>query len=383
MDWTVRTCPTTNTLQAVTYADYLFVAVGENGAILSSRDGHNWTVNNSGTSNYLYSVTYADNLVLAAGARGTILFSDPLRYSAPRIVRQPPDAVTVFVGDDVTLSVAAIGTSPQYIHWFKDGELIPGAIGETLTLADLQESDSGSYSVVVTNDYGSSVTEFTEINAYFRVGIVQPPLNQSIVSGGMLAASVLVTGTPPYSFEWRHGPNVFSSNVTYDPFGFLLLSNVQAAGVYQVRVRNPAPFIGVAANFTVTLLADTDGDGLPDTWEDAYNFDANNPADAFSDPDLDGLHNLAEYQAGTDPTSSASSLRIDGIRLLPESAVTLDFEAISNRTYSLQSRPEFNIGPWTSVADIIARSSNRIVTITNTIAPGPATRFYRLVTPRP
>jgi len=176
---------------------------------------------------------------------------------------------------------------------------------------------------------------------------------------------------------------VLSSNVVFEPFSFLTLTNIQTGGPHQVRVRNEAPAMGVSGNFSLTVLADTDSDGLPDTWEAAYGFATNNPTDANSDPDADSFDNLAEYQAGTDPTNAASHLKIDLIRL-PQgtNAVLVDFAAVSNRTYSLLCRPVLHTGEWNAVADIIARSSDRIVTVTNPVPPSATTRFYRLVTPR-
>jgi len=47
--------------------------------------------------------------------------------------------------------------------------------------------------------------------------------------------------------------------------------------------------------------ADTDGDLIPDGWEYFYGFDPNSAADAFLDPDGDGLVNLSEYFGGTNP----------------------------------------------------------------------------------
>jgi PKD repeat protein len=45
---------------------------------------------------------------------------------------------------------------------------------------------------------------------------------------------------------------------------------------------------------------DTDGDGLPDNWEDTYFGNLNEGAN--DDPDNDGATNIQEYEAGTDPT---------------------------------------------------------------------------------
>lgn len=46
---------------------------------------------------------------------------------------------------------------------------------------------------------------------------------------------------------------------------------------------------------------DTDGDGLPDWWEEQYGLDPTSP-DADGNPDGDTLTNLGEYNAGSDPT---------------------------------------------------------------------------------
>ncbi|BCX47600.1 hypothetical protein HAHE_15080 [Haloferula helveola] len=46
---------------------------------------------------------------------------------------------------------------------------------------------------------------------------------------------------------------------------------------------------------------DSDGDGLPDWWEDEHGFDKQDPSDALADSNANGLNNLAEYLAGTDP----------------------------------------------------------------------------------
>ena len=48
-------------------------------------------------------------------------------------------------------------------------------------------------------------------------------------------------------------------------------------------------------------LIDSDGDGMPDYWENKFGFDPFDPSDADNDPDGDGLVNLDEYRHGTDP----------------------------------------------------------------------------------
>jgi len=57
--------------------------------------------------------------------------------------------------------------------------------------------------------------------------------------------------------------------------------------------------------FWITLdLEDTDSDGMPDWWEEKYNFDPENLIDAYKDTDGDGYTNLKEYEIGTNPSKN-------------------------------------------------------------------------------
>ncbi len=58
--------------------------------------------------------------------------------------------------------------------------------------------------------------------------------------------------------------------------------------------------------FAITEGADSDGDGMPDVWEDDHGLDKDDPNDADLDPDLDYLTNAEEYLNGTDPNNSDS-----------------------------------------------------------------------------
>ncbi|MCI0654724.1 MAG: thrombospondin type 3 repeat-containing protein [Methylococcaceae bacterium] len=47
--------------------------------------------------------------------------------------------------------------------------------------------------------------------------------------------------------------------------------------------------------------SDSDGDGIPDSWEIQYGLNPFSNTDASRDSDGDGQTNLAEYQAGRNP----------------------------------------------------------------------------------
>ncbi|GAB2706636.1 hypothetical protein GCM10027170_40110 [Aliiglaciecola aliphaticivorans] len=60
---------------------------------------------------------------------------------------------------------------------------------------------------------------------------------------------------------------------------------------------------GVGSEFVVNQTHDSDGDLIPDWWEMHFDLDRLLLADAVLDADLDGLTNLQEYQANTNPNN--------------------------------------------------------------------------------
>ena len=75
----------------------------------------------------------------------------------PVMVVQPQSTQTAFF-DTVTLTGNAIGGTPLYFQWNKDGVPMPGQNGPTLTLANISSSDTAAYTLTVTNAAGSATS---------------------------------------------------------------------------------------------------------------------------------------------------------------------------------------------------------------------------------
>lgn len=124
--------------------------------------------------------------------------------------------------------------------------------------------------------------------------------------------------------------------------------------------------------------ADSDGDGMDDSWELA-NFGTLS-RDGTVDFDSDGVSDLNEFLAGTNPTDSASYLRLD-VNAHTSTTCLLGFRAVAGKTYTVQYRDLVDNGPWQKLADIPAQLASGPYSVTDTTVESSATRFYRVVTP--
>ncbi len=124
---------------------------------------------------------------------------------------------------------------------------------------------------------------------------------------------------------------------------------------------------------------DTDGDGMPDWWEDTHALNRNSSTDASLDPDVDGVSNLNEYRARTNPKSGSSVLEIDSVTRSIGSA-SVSFRAQAGVTYEVLYRDALGAGTWQKLSDLPSAYYARDAAVPDLQAP-PGQRFYRLRVP--
>ncbi len=305
----------------------------------------------------------------------------------PLLVAVAPTSQTVRLGSNATWMATATGLGPFHYQWRFNGRDLFNAQTASLVISNAQLTSEGSYSVTAANAWGAVTSDSIILTVLINPAVVAPPLDQRVVAGGNATFSVLISGHPsPFGYLLRKGSNILTNYVSGETSGFLTLFNVQSnnAGTYRLIITNAAnPSPGLSLDpVTLTVLADSDHDGLPDEWELAHGLDKNNPADAQFDSDGDGQTNLQEYLAGTDPQDPMSFLTMRGLSLARESGgAIIQFEARSNKTYTVQSRYSTTAQAWSKVADFVAYPTNRNLSITNGIKAA-RERYYRLATPR-
>ncbi len=121
--------------------------------------------------------------------------------------------------------------------------------------------------------------------------------------------------------------------------------------------------LGNSSEFSATRVVasmDDGSDGTPDPWMLTHfghtDPRANDLSRANDDADGDGLTNLEEFMAGTDPRSALSGLRVIAFTK-NGSDLSLTFTSVIGKTYRLEAKDNFTLTTWTLVQDQVAATT--------------------------
>ena len=169
--------------------------------------------------------------------------------NTPPYIGTQPQSQSAQLSNTVTFNVAAGGSSPLHYQWAFNGGVIPNATNAALSLTNASLSQTGIYSVTITNLYGSRQSSNATLLLYaVPPGIASQPQSQKVVVGANVSFSIMATGSPPLGYQWSFegAPIINATNPT------LTLNSVTVANEGQYRAAVTSPY-GSALSDTVTL----------------------------------------------------------------------------------------------------------------------------------
>jgi hypothetical protein len=287
----------------------------------------------------------------AVGSQGTLTVAGGTNLLSVLDVADEPDAVgTVWMtGGLLTNQTAFVGNSGLGQMTVSNGTWQSRAVTVgrgngsqgTLTIAG---GTSRVFSNLTIGNFGCTAT-----------GIVN-------VAGG----SLFVTNAGTAVLEVRSGSVTLSSGtLTIDK---LVVTNscghfVKSGGALSITSTNLDPNMSAV------------GDGIPNSWKQQYGFDPFDPNVANADPDGDGMSNLQEFLAGSNPLVDIKSIKREG------NDIRVTWQAAASKTNALQRSPGSNGSYSNNFADIFTVTNN-LGSVTNYVDTGGATNkpalYYRI-----
>jgi pectate lyase len=218
----------TATWQNVTNGATLTTSVTDTGATNFNFDGIGFRP--SGSSSSATTITFNEVKV------------DYTSAGAPPSVSFTSSDVSAYVGQSANFSIVSDGTAPLFYQWyFNTNTSLDGATNSSLTLTNVQTTNSGAYFCIVTNVFGADTSDVVRLTVTVPVppSIVAQPQNVTVQPGASASFTVSANGSMPLNYQWYFNTNTAiagANNAT------LTLNNVQTtnAGTYSVVVNNLA-----------------------------------------------------------------------------------------------------------------------------------------------
>jgi len=187
---------------------------------------------------------------------GTIQLNIFAQNLAPTVWTQP-QSVLASVGDNVSFSVAALGPTPRWYQWRRNGVNVSaanagGVTTSSLTLTNVALTNAGLYDVVVSN-YGGSVTSAPAVLVVRAPAeFTQLPAQQVVNPGGTATFTVGASGSDPLNYQWSFNGVLLPGEITNSFTRY----NAQYAdgGTYSVSIANAAGNSSAGAELIVRPL---------------------------------------------------------------------------------------------------------------------------------
>ena len=322
------------------------------------------------------------------------------------IIRNPGSSGNIVQGNLIGLNVSATAARPNagagiLIYdgarsnligglGFGAGNLIASNNSDGITLSDAATTNNSIRCNSMFGNHGSAIALNSSANRSTAVPFLfgDAQTTNCFVNG-------VITGlaNTTYQLDFYSSPASPAQGMVYfgtastttssggsASFSDSLAGHVPAGRILTATATDPAGNTSVMSGSISAVATSSVNDGIPDAWRAQYfggsGTTTNTLSCATGDPDHDGMNNLQEYLAGTNPTNSSSSLKISPITSY-SSSNGVSFMSAPGTVYRVQYRDDLASGIWSiAPGQIVGTGSNIFITDPGVLSA--AKRFYRL-----
>jgi hypothetical protein len=185
------------------------------------------------------------------------------------------------------------------------------------------------------------------------------------ITNNLAAASFTASGPSATSGSGRWFANnnaaIGEYSVTWNPVPYYQTPLPQSS---LLTNKGTVRFIG---RYTIE---DANTNGIADSWEREKFGEISPSRDPTTDTDADGLTDLGEFAAGTDPNDPGSKLQMSGAEMLANNLVRLDLPSVPGKTYQILGSTDGQT--WVPYSSPLRATADQ----TSVTVPAPAGSFY-------
>jgi hypothetical protein len=155
---------------------------------------------------YLAGVTVSHDEIRLGQTWASVLGGPPL------FVSQPTNELA-YVGQTINFSAAAQSSQPLNYQWYFNGIALPEETNSVLTLSDVQLTNAGQYTEIVSNALGAVTGAAATLTVQTLSAAIAGPQNLTVGSGSNLVISATVGGASPLMLQWyKNGVAIGGAN---------------------------------------------------------------------------------------------------------------------------------------------------------------------------